>query len=186
MNRCLAITIDLRKCIKDSFSVISARAEEKNLELCSTINHDVPDYIYGDYERLKQVLLNLLGNAVKFTPKGSISVRVRLAKEDASLLAITVTDTGIGIDPDQLTNIFEPFVQIDSFTTRKYEGTGLGLAISSKIVGMMGGEIYAESDGKSGSSFTFTIRLQKISPPPQRRGSRADAAYGTQGEHIAR
>ncbi|AIQ60083.1 PAS domain S-box protein [Paenibacillus borealis] len=158
-------TFDLRKCIKDSFAVISMSAAQKQLELSSTINHDVPDYVYGDSERLKQVLLNLLGNAVKFTPSGSISVKVKLVREDPSMLAFTVTDTGIGIDPARLTDIFEPFSQIDSFMTRKHEGTGLGLAISRRIIGMMGGEIYAESDGTSGSSFTFTIKPKQAAGP---------------------
>jgi CheY-like chemotaxis protein len=141
------------------------RAEQNHIELSSTINHDVPDYIYGDAERLKQVLINLLGNAVKFTAEGSISVKVNIDKEDPSLLVFTVIDTGIGIDPAQLNEIFEPFAQIDSFMTRRHEGTGLGLAISRRIIDMMGGEIYAESDGKSGSSFTFTIKLKKSVVP---------------------
>ncbi|WP_426451981.1 PAS domain S-box protein [Paenibacillus sp. S-38] len=160
-------TFELRKSIKDSLSVVSSKAEDKNLELSYTINHDVPDYIYGDVERLKQVLLNLLGNAVKFTPKGSISVKVKRVKEEPSRLAFTITDTGIGIDPERLDEIFEPFAQIDSFMTRRHEGTGLGLAISRKIVEMMGGEIYAESDGKTGSSFTFTMILKEVTVPPR-------------------
>lgn len=159
-------TFDLRKCIKDSFAVISMLADQKRLELFSTINHDVPDYIYGDGERLKQVLLNLLGNAVKFTHQGHISVKVTLLKEDPGMLEFTVTDTGIGIDPAKLSEIFEPFAQIDSFMSRKHEGTGLGLAISRRIIGMMGGEIHAESDGKSGSSFTFTIKPRKAAEVP--------------------
>lgn len=154
-------TFDLGKCIKDSFAVISISAAQKNLELSSTINHDVPDHIYGDSERLKQVLLNLLGNAVKFTQSGSISVKVKLVRETPLILAFTVTDTGIGINPSRLNEIFEPFAQIDSFMSRQHEGTGLGLAISRRIIGMMGGEIYAESDGKRGSSFTFTIKPKK-------------------------
>ncbi|QSF47831.1 PAS domain S-box protein [Paenibacillus tianjinensis] len=158
-------TFELRKCIDESFAVISLRAEQHHLELSSTINHGVPDYIYGDAERLKQVLINLLGNAVKFTSKGSISVKVKLGEQDPSLLVFTVTDTGIGIEPSQLNEIFEPFAQIDSFMARRHEGTGLGLAISRRIIELMGGEIYAESDGKSGSSFTFTIRLKKTVAP---------------------
>lgn len=164
-------TFDLRKCLKDSFGVIAVTVEKKQLELSSTVNHDVPDYIYGDAERLKQVLLNLLGNAVKFTPKGSISLKVRFVKEDPTLLAFTVTDTGIGIDPERLTDIFEPFAQIDSFMLRRHEGTGLGLAISRRIIHMMGGEIYAESDGKSGTSVTFTIRLKKAAVLPLEESS---------------
>lgn len=163
---------DLRQCLKESFAVIASRAEKKHLELSSTINHDVPDYIFGDAERLKQVLLNLLGNAVKFTSAGSISLKVSLLKEDPTKLAFTVTDTGIGIDPKRLTDIFEPFAQIDSFMTRRHEGTGLGLAISRKIVGMMDGEIYAESDGLSGTSVTFTIRPKKTAVLP---GSKPDS-----------
>lgn len=166
-------TFDLRECIKECFSIVSPRADLKRLELSCTINHDVPDYVYGDVERLKQVLLNLLGNAVKFTPEGSVSVKVSLSKEDPSVLAFTVSDTGIGIDPGRLAEIFEPFAQIDNFMTRKHEGTGLGLAISSKIVTMMGGKIYAESDGESGSSFTFTIPL-RVMAKPQAQESRDD------------
>lgn len=157
---------DLRRCIKDSFSVISGRAEIKNLSLTYTLNHDVPDYIYGDHERLKQVLINLLGNAVKFTPRGSISVKVEQRKEDPDKLTFTVTDTGMGIDPAWLNHIFEPFAQIGSFMTRRHEGTGLGLAISRRLVRMMGGEIHAVSDGTNGSSFIFTIRLKEAPELP--------------------
>ncbi|WP_010495847.1 PAS domain S-box protein [Paenibacillus elgii] len=157
---------DLRRCIKDSFSVISGRAEIKNLSLTYTLNHDVPDYIYGDPERLKQVLINLLGNAVKFTPRGGISVKVEQRKGDPDKLVFTVTDTGMGIDPAWLNRIFEPFAQIGSLMTRRYEGTGLGLAISRRLVSMMGGEIYAVSDGSNGSSFIFTIRLKEAPELP--------------------
>ncbi|ANS74458.1 hybrid sensor histidine kinase/response regulator [Paenibacillus yonginensis] len=158
---------DLRLCIKESFSVISGRAEEKKLALSYTLNHDVPDHIYGDPDRLKQVLINLLGNAVKFTPTGSISVKVEHARTKPDTLVFTVTDTGIGIDPKRLEDIFEPFAQIDSFMNRRHEGTGLGLAISRKLVQMMGGEIYAESDGSRGSSFIFTIGFKPASQLPE-------------------
>ncbi|WP_163859407.1 PAS domain S-box protein [Paenibacillus elgii] len=161
---------DLRRCIKDSFSVISGRAEIKNLSLTYTLNHDVPDYIYGDPERLKQVLINLLGNAVKFTQKGSISVKVEQRKGDPDKLVFTVTDTGMGIDPAWLNRIFEPFAQIGSLMTRRYEGTGLGLAISRRLVRMMGGEIHAVSDGSNGSSFIFTIRLKEAPELPSEQG----------------
>ncbi|KZE79847.1 hybrid sensor histidine kinase/response regulator [Paenibacillus elgii] len=161
---------DLRRCIKDSFSVISGRAEIKNLSLTYTLNHDVPDYIYGDPERLKQVLINLLGNAVKFTHKGSISVKVEQWKGGPDKLVFTVTDTGMGIDPAWLNRIFEPFAQIGSLMTRRYEGTGLGLAISRRLVRMMGGEIHAISDGSNGSSFIFTIRLKEAPELPSEQG----------------
>ncbi|MFS0724637.1 PAS domain S-box protein [Paenibacillus sp. 1P07SE] len=153
-------TFDLRNCVKDSLFLVSSRAEEKELDLSYTISHDVPDYIYGDPDRLKQVLLNLLGNAVKFTSNGQISVEIRKGKE-AQELEFTVKDTGMGVPPDRLEDIFEPFSQIDSFMTRRYDGTGLGLAISRRIVGLMGGRIYAESDGKHGSAFHFTIALNE-------------------------
>ncbi|WP_217594474.1 PAS domain S-box protein [Cohnella sp. GbtcB17] len=154
-------TFDLRRCIKDSMSVVSAKADEKNLELSYAIHHDVPDYIYGDADRLKQVLLNLLGNAVKFTPSGKVSIAVKKIKGKTPMLAFTVADTGIGIPPERLEDIFEPFSQIDSFMMRKHEGTGLGLSISRRIVELMGGEIRAESDGASGSAFQFTIQLHE-------------------------
>ncbi|QHT61222.1 PAS domain S-box protein [Paenibacillus lycopersici] len=152
---------DLRNCIKDCLSVISAKAEVRNLELSCTIHHDVPDYIYADEDRLKQVVLNLLSNAVKFTPSGTVSVAIKNMKAQPPLLGITVTDTGIGIPPSRLEEIFEPFTQIDNFMARQYEGTGLGLSISRRIVELMGGKIHAESDGVHGSAFHFTIRLNE-------------------------
>lgn len=160
-------TFDLRNCIKESLSVVSLKAEQKKLELSYAIHHDVPDFIFGDAERLKQVLLNLLGNAVKFTAQGKIAVsvkKVKSRKNSLSLLEFTVKDTGIGIPPARLEEVFEPFSQIDSFMTRKHEGTGLGLSISRRVVEMMGGEIHAESDGCSGSIFRFTIQLTEKVP----------------------
>ncbi|QHW33617.1 PAS domain S-box protein [Paenibacillus rhizovicinus] len=154
-------TFDLRLCFKDSLSVVSSMAEDKNLELSYTINHDVPEYISGDVERLRQVLLNLLSNAVKFTSSGKVAVIVKKTAGQHPLLAFTVTDTGIGIPQARLEEIFEPFAQLDSFMSRKHEGTGLGLSISRKIVGMMGGEIWAESDGMSGSALHFTIQYHE-------------------------
>ncbi|SDX47075.1 PAS domain S-box protein [Paenibacillus sp. CF384] len=154
---------DLRSCIKDSLSVISSMAEDKNLELSYSINYDVPDCIYGDVERLRQVLLNLLSNAVKFTISGKIAVAVKKVVEQPPLLMFTVTDTGIGIPHSRLEDIFEPFAQIDSLMSRKHEGTGLGLSISRKIISMMGGKIWAESDGNCGSSLHFTIRYHEAS-----------------------
>ncbi|WP_169083912.1 ATP-binding protein [Paenibacillus sp. PL91] len=169
------MTFELRNCISDTFTVISPKAVEKNLELTCTIGHDVPEFIYADADRLKQVLLNLVGNAVKFTPSGSVSVSVRKVIKEFQdpLLAITVSDTGIGIPPEKLSDIFEPFTQLDHFMTRKHEGTGLGLAISKRIVDLMGGEIHAESDGKHGSTFTFHIRYGAQTQAQQ--GSSSDA-----------
>ncbi|MBY9078247.1 PAS domain S-box protein [Paenibacillus sp. HN-1] len=150
----------LRDCIKDVLAIVSARAEEKGLELNCQVGFDVPDMICADPERLKQVLLNLVGNAVKFTPSGSISVSVKhvTGEGESPQLVFAVKDTGIGIPPDKLVDIFEPFSQVDNFMNRNHEGTGLGLAISRKVVQLMGGGIHAESGGSNtGSAFTFTI-----------------------------
>ncbi|WP_328804096.1 PAS domain S-box protein [Paenibacillus glycinis] len=154
-------TFDLRMSIKDSFSVVSPKAEKKGLELSYSIHHDVPDYIFGDADRLKQVLLNLISNAVKFTPRGKISVVVKRVAGPQPLLGFTIKDTGIGIPPSRLEEIFEPFTQIDRSNSSEHEGTGLGLSISRRIVELMGGAIHAESDGINGSSFHFTIQLKE-------------------------
>ncbi|MEV5027079.1 PAS domain S-box protein [Paenibacillus sp. LPE1-1-1.1] len=153
-------TFELRSCIRDTFAVVSSKAAEKQLKMTYTIDHNVPEFIYADSERLKQVLLNLVGNAVKFTTSGSVSVSVRnvIKDQQAPFLAFTIIDTGIGIPPEKLTDIFEPFTQLDHFMTRQHEGTGLGLAISKRIVDLMGGEIHADSDGVNGSTFTFHIK----------------------------
>ncbi|WP_127584612.1 PAS domain S-box protein [Paenibacillus koleovorans] len=176
-------SVDLRDIINESLDIVSTQADEKQLELSYTINHDIPDLVYCDAERLKQVLLNLLGNAVKFTLKGSISVKVMKMKETPSHLAFIITDTGIGMDPERLTDIFEPFAQLDSSLSRSHEGTGLGLAISRKLVDMMGGEIYAESDGRCGSKFTFTIPL-KQSSLPQREEARPSVQQSSRKANI--
>jgi len=172
---------DVRKCIQDTLAVISPKAEATKLELSYSIHHDVPDRIYGDAERLKQVLLNLIGNAVKFTPSGSVSVTVKRTRTEPEQLQFTVTDTGIGIPPDRLTEIFEPFSQVDHYMTRRHEGTGLGLAISKKLVELMGGTIYAESDGKHGSSFTFTVKLQA---PDSDAAEPTRGMSGAAGRHL--
>ncbi|QGQ97656.1 PAS domain S-box protein [Paenibacillus psychroresistens] len=152
--------LDVRNSISDTLSIFSSKAAEKQLELNYLVGHDVPEYIISDADRLRQVLLNLVGNAVKFTEGGEVIVRVKkvIVEPDTSHLEFTVNDTGIGIPTTRLTDIFEPFSQVDSFMNRTHEGTGLGLAISKKIVELMGGTIRAESDGQQGSSFIFTIR----------------------------
>lgn len=171
-------TFDLQSCIKDTLAVISSRAEEKGLGLTYSIAYDVPSLIHADPERLKQVLLNLVGNAVKFTPSGEITVSVKnLSRErQTPMLAITVNDTGIGIPPEKLRDIFEPFSQVDNFMSRRHEGTGLGLAISKKVVELMGGEIIAESDGLNGTSFTFTIAYKPSEEEPEGQALREDPA----------
>jgi PAS domain S-box-containing protein len=152
--------LDVRKCIADTLSIFSSRAAEKQLDMNYSIGHDVPEYLVADGDRLRQILMNLIGNAVKFTDSGEVIVKVKRVKveDDTFQLEFTVTDTGIGIPPSRLSDIFEPFSQVDPFMSRTHEGTGLGLAICKKIVELLGGTIWAESDGKQGSSFIFTIR----------------------------
>ncbi len=177
---------DLLDLIEKLFDILSLKAHEKNIELLYMINPDVPTYLIGDPTRLRQVLVNLIGNAIKFTEHGEIVLNVSVkertilsktnvnepnaiwpGKEKTSgediILTFSVNDTGIGIPKDKLELIFEKFTQVDASTTRKYGGTGLGLAICKKIVKMMDGEIWAESKTGEGTKMSFTARfgLQK-------------------------
>lgn len=158
---------DIRQCIVETLDILSPRADEKRLSMAYSIGHDVPDYVYGDADRIKQILINLVGNAIKFTPSGEVSLGLRKISKDheQAHLEFTVKDTGIGIPPDRLQEIFEPFSQIDHFMKRNHEGTGLGLAISQKLAHLMGGSIRAVSDGKNGSTFTFEVSLQLKGKP---------------------
>jgi signal transduction histidine kinase/DNA-binding response OmpR family regulator len=150
--------------IEEAFDIIATRAREKGIELCYQIAPDVPAVILGDITRLRQVLTNLVGNAVKFTEQGEVVVDVQLVRPErngaAAEIAFDVRDTGIGIPPDRLPLLFSPFMQVDASTTRKYGGTGLGLAISKRLTELMGGTIHVESTPGEGSSFCFTIRAR--------------------------
>jgi signal transduction histidine kinase/ligand-binding sensor domain-containing protein/CheY-like chemotaxis protein len=152
---------DLRHCIEEVMDVFSARASQKGLDLVYQIDYQIPAQIVGDSHRLRQILLNLIGNAMKFTHQGEIFVSVDLLKMDKDKLDIAfhVKDTGIGIQQDKLTRLFKAFSQVDSSTTRKYGGTGLGLVISERLVQLMGGGISVESQSGVGTTFTFTIRV---------------------------
>ncbi len=150
--------------VEKTCEVLALRAHQKGLELLDMFESDVPQYVVGDADRLRQVLVNLIGNAVKFTEVGEIVVKVALddrsaPKEDCARLRFSVVDTGIGIPQDKLGMIFDRFTQADSSTTRKYGGTGLGLAISKRIVELMGGEITVVSELGVGSTFTFSVEL---------------------------
>ncbi|ACH37408.1 sensor histidine kinase response regulator, PAS domain-containing [Citrifermentans bemidjiense Bem] len=149
----------LRQSINEIIRTQTAAAHEKGLQLKVSIPEEIPDAVVGDRLRLKQVLLNIIGNAIKFTASGSIAVTVALAekKEEAARITFSVTDTGIGIAPESLDRIFAPFAQEDTSTTRRYGGTGLGLSISTKLVRLMGGRIWAESRKNAGSTFHFEI-----------------------------
>lgn len=153
---------ELQVCIEDTLDLLAYKAIEKQLDLLYFIEHDVPTVLKGDVLRLRQILLNLVSNAIKFTNSGEIFISVQLLGQSADEveLKFQVKDTGIGIDPEKITQLFEAFVQADSSTTRKYGGTGLGLAISKRLVNLMGGEIWAQSEPGKGSEFFFTIKAK--------------------------
>src|SRR5262249_48136263 len=141
------VAFDLRDALEDTMRVLAPRAHQKRIELASDIHRDVPAALVGDPLRLRQVVINLVGNAIKFTETGEIILRVQPAsrRNGNTQLHFSVTDTGIGIPLEKQTTIFEAFSQADSSTTRRYGGTGLGLAISAQIVELMGGTIWVES-----------------------------------------
>ncbi|MEP6683729.1 MAG: two-component regulator propeller domain-containing protein [Parafilimonas sp.] len=152
---------DLRTCIEEVLDVFSAKAAKTGLDLVYQVDTKAPSQIIGDSLRLKQILMNLVSNATKFTQDGEIFVSVHLLKtfEDGSVeLLFAVKDTGIGIPANKIERLFKAFSQVDSSTTRKYGGTGLGLVICEKLVKMMGGEIKVESEAGSGTTFSFTLK----------------------------
>ncbi len=183
---------DPADCVEEALDLLAARAAEKNLELLHWIDADVPASILADGGRLRQMVVNLVSNAVKFTDAGEVRVTVRVRPGEGQpaggapagggaiapstvVLEVAVADTGIGIAPDQHAKLFKPFTQIDASTTRKHGGTGLGLAISRNLVHLMGGEISFESEPGRGSIFTFFVRVPVLAvaaPPPDLGGLR--------------
>ena len=155
------ISYDLHRVVSDTLKTVVLKAHEKGLELIFEILPGVPNYVLGDPGRLRQVLTNLVGNAIKFTERGEISVRVSLISEtkNTAELHFSVADTGIGIAQDKQGQIFEAFTQEDTSTTRRYGGTGLGLSISRRLVELMGGRMWLESEIGKGSIFHFSMRL---------------------------
>ncbi len=154
---------ELEAAIEETFDLLSAKANEKRLELYYMIENDVPQVVLGDVTRLRQILINLVNNAIKFTHKGEIFVYVssETKKGSAHDLHFQVKDTGIGIPEEKQKKLFQAFSQVDSSTTRKYGGTGLGLAICARLVEIMKGKIWVESKEGKGSTFHFTLRLKK-------------------------
>ncbi|MRN56975.1 response regulator [Paenibacillus monticola] len=152
---------ELRSCIQEVFNLFSVEASKKNLELVFFIDQKLPKLLYGDMARLRQVLINLVANAVKFTNQGGVYLVASNSQtaDNKMVLEFTVKDTGIGISPEKCDRLFKPFSQIDSSMTRKYGGTGLGLAICKSLVEMMGGEIRVESMEEKGATFVFTIQV---------------------------
>jgi CheY-like chemotaxis protein len=157
------IEFPLAQVVEEAIEIAGVRARAKGVAMSSRIQPDVPARLTGDPSRLRQVLLNLLGNAVKFTDHGEINVIVEMDSRPATLHFV-IADTGVGIPADRLSTIFDSFSQADVSTARKYGGTGLGLAISKRFVELMGGRIWAESTVGSGSSMHFTARFGVASP----------------------
>jgi len=158
------IEFNFEKMLQKVVTVVNFRIEEKQQKLAIHIDKKIPNILIADDQRLAQVITNLMGNAVKFTPeKGSITLDTRYVREENSLytIQISVTDTGIGISPEQQKRLFNSFQQAETSTTRKYGGTGLGLAISKSIVEMMGGRIWIESEPGKGATFAFTIQVRR-------------------------
>jgi len=155
------VPFNLRDHVEESVRVLAAQAHEKGLELVCNVQPDVPEYAVGDVTRLRQILVNLLGNAVKFTEQGEVALDVNLASQEHGKLGLqfAVSDTGIGIPRNKQQLIFEAFTQVDGSTTRKFGGTGLGLTISARLVKAMNGQIWVESEPGKGSIFHFTATL---------------------------
>ncbi len=155
------IEFNFRDHLGQAMKALAVRAHEKDIELACFVPPEFPNSVVGDPVRLRQVILNLVGNAIKFTEKGEVVLRAEIVAEDESNLTLhySVRDTGIGIPPEKQKLIFEPFSQADASTTRKYGGTGLGLTISMRLIEMMGGRLWLESETGKGSTFHFTTQL---------------------------
>ena len=160
------VEFNLRECVENAAQTLALRVREKGLKLTCAVRPNVPASVIGDPVRLKQIMVNLLGNAAKFTPSGEVvlTADVEATEGDHVLLHFSVRDTGVGIEPEKQKTIFDAFTQADSSTTRLFGGTGLGLTISSRLVGMLGGTMWVESEPGHGSCFHFTARLGVAAP----------------------
>lgn len=178
-----SIPFDLHDLIDKTAESMAVRAHAKKIELIAFVHPDVPPCVLGDPTRLRQVLVNLVGNAVKFTERGQVALTVDRTDDQgvSGALRFSISDTGIGIPEDKVGAIFESFTQVDSSTTRKYGGTGLGLSISKRIVSMMGGHIHVDSLVGRGSTFSFVLHMAEAPPPD---ASRALLDFDLQGLRI--
>ncbi len=171
---------DIRDCIEETLDLLAPKAAEKNLELAYLIYKNTPNWLYGDVTRIRQILVNLIGNGLKFTNSGEVVVgvtarKISLGNEDSVLttddpsyeVRFVVKDTGIGIPQDKIDRLFKAFSQVDSSTTRNYGGTGLGLIISRRLTELMNGRMWVESNGEGGSNFFFTIVVKAALGSPQ-------------------
>jgi PAS domain S-box-containing protein len=170
------ISFDLYRLIAEVLKPLALRAYEKGIELLSEVLHDVPRYVRGDPSRIRQVLVNLIGNAIKFTNNGEIALRTELLQlqEGHAIIHFAVRDTGIGIAPDKQDLIFDAFSQEDTSTTRKYGGTGLGLSICRRLVELMGGRIWLHSQMGEGSTFHFSVQLELSEQATSAQGSQVN------------
>ncbi|HEV8700594.1 MAG TPA: response regulator [Candidatus Polarisedimenticolia bacterium] len=173
------IDFDLHTVVQEAVNLLAEKAHHKKLELAFLVHPEVPGAVRGDPGRLRQILINLVGNAIKFTQSGEVVLRARLAAEggESRTIRFEVSDTGIGIDAESRDRLFQPFMQAEGSTTRKFGGTGLGLAISRQLTELMGGRIGVESEPDKGSTFWFTVRLENRAgavgaPPPPRESLR--------------
>ena len=176
---------ELRECIESTLDLVAGRAAQKGLDIAYLLDDAVPVGILGDITRLRQILLNLFSNAVKFTEKGEVVLAVKPG-EKAGELQFSVRDTGIGIPADRMGRMFQSFSQADSSTTRKYGGTGLGLVISKRLAELMGGEMWVESEGipGKGSEFFFNIVAEAVSVPERKRSVQQGAQPQLEGKRL--
>jgi signal transduction histidine kinase len=153
----------LEHCVEETIELFTAKSRERNLEMVAVMDPALPPYIRGDMNRLRQVLTNLVGNAVKFTDQGGVYIMVNKLQEkkDSITIEFIIKDTGIGIPRDKMNLLFQPFSQLDASTNRKFEGTGLGLSISKTLVEKMGGTIRFEPTDEPGATFVFTIKMKR-------------------------
>jgi two-component system, sensor histidine kinase and response regulator len=177
-----SIEFNLRTCVEEAMKTFSLRAGDKDLELLCDVSHEVPEDVIGDPARLRQVILNLVSNAIKFTGQGEVAIKLEVesveVEGNSCVVRFAVTDTGIGIPADKHESIFSAFTQADSSTTRQHGGTGLGLTISSRLVAMMGGRIWLESEVGKGTQCYFTIQFGVVKHKQESSSLPADSLYG--------
>ena len=157
------LDFNLSTCIQEVIELLATQAHQKGLEIAAFIPSDIPIYLQGDASRLRQIIMNLMGNAIKFTSAGEVVIQIKLISENqhTATIKFAIIDTGIGISAEDKNKLFQPFTQVDASITRKYGGTGFGLAICQQLVTLMGGKIAIESEIDKGSKFWFELPFTK-------------------------